>query len=92
MSIEQNIREKLMVALSPVRLDVINESELHAGHRSSPGTGQSHFRVLVVSEQMRGKSRVERHRMVNEALSAELEGGIHALAIKAYAPGEDILS
>ena len=92
MSIEQNIREKLMVALSPVRLDVINESELHAGHRSSPGTGQSHFRVLVVSEQMRGKSRVERHRMVNEALSSELEGGIHALAIKAYAPGEDILS
>ena len=92
MSIEQNIREKMMVALSPVRLDVINESELHAGHRSSPGTGQSHFRVLVVSEQMRGKSRVERHRMVNEALSAELEGGIHALAIKAYAPGEDILS
>ena len=92
MSIEQNIREKLMVALSPVRLDVINESELHAGHRSSPGTGQSHFRGRVVAVQMRGKSRVERHRMVNEALSAELEGGIHALAIKAYAPGEDILS
>lgn len=91
MSIEQAIREKLMVALNPVRLDVINESELHAGHRSSPGTGESHFRVLVVSELMRGKSRVERHRMINEALAAELKGGVHALAIKAYAPGEDIL-
>lgn len=91
MTIEQAIHEKLMLALNPVRLDVINESELHAGHRSSPGTGQSHFRVLVVSEAMRGKSRVERHRIVNEALAAELRGGVHALAIKAYAPGEDIL-
>jgi len=91
MTIEQAIHEKLMLALNPVRLDVINESELHAGHRSSPGTGQSHFRVLVVSEAMPGKSRVERHRIVNEALAAELRGGVHALAIKAYAPGEDIL-
>jgi len=91
MSMERRIREKLMLALDPVRLDVINESELHAGHRSSPGTGESHFRVLVVSEKMRGKSRLERHRMVNEALADELRTGVHALAIKAYAPGEDIL-
>jgi len=91
MSMERSIREKLMLALDPVRLDVINESELHAGHRSSPGTGESHFRVLVVSEKMRGKSRLERHRMVNEALADELKRGVHALAIKAYAPGEDIL-
>lgn len=91
MSMERRIREKLMLAFDPVRLDVINESELHAGHRSSPGTGESHFRVLVVSEKMRGKSHLERHRMVNEALADELKSGIHALAIKAYAPGEDIL-
>ncbi len=90
MSNEQTIREKLMLALSPIRLDVINESGLHAGHASSPGTGDSHFRVLVVSELMRGKSRVERHRLINEALAAELKGGVHALAIKAYAPGESI--
>lgn len=80
-----------MVAFSPVRLDVVNESELHAGHRSSPGTGDSHFRVLIVSPLMRGKSRLERHRMVNAALAHELRGGVHALAIKAYAPGEEIL-
>jgi BolA protein len=90
MSAEAKIREALMIALRPTRLDVINESELHAGHRSSPGTGESHFRVLVVSERFQGKSRIERHRMVNEALAAQLRGEVHALAIKAFAPGEEI--
>lgn len=90
MSAEQRIREKLMVALTPVRLDVINESHMHAGHRSSPGTGESHFRVLVVSEVFAGKSRVERHRMVNEALKGDVGGAIHALALATYAPGEPI--
>lgn len=88
MSVEASIREKLIEALHPERLDVVNESHLHAGHRNSPGTGESHFRVLVVSPLFAGKSRVERHRMVNEALAAELKGKVHALAIKAYAPGE----
>ncbi len=49
MSIAATIREKLMIALRPTRLDVINESHVHAGHQSSPGTGESHFRVLVMS-------------------------------------------
>lgn len=88
MNMDQNIREKLMVAFEPTRLDVINESELHAGHRSSPGTGHSHYRVLIVSDQFEGKSRVERHRMVNEVLSDELPDKIHAFALNAYAPGE----
>ncbi len=91
MSMERAIREKLMLALRPIRLDVINESELHAGHRNSPGTGESHFRVLVVSELLAGKSRLQRHRLINDALAAELKGGVHALAIKAYAPGEEVL-
>ncbi len=91
MSIEQTIRDKLSAALQPVRLDVINESELHAGHRGSPGTGESHFRVMVVAELMRGKSRIERHRLITDLLSHELKNGVHALAIKAYAPGETIL-
>jgi BolA protein len=90
MSIEETIRSKLTTALSPERLEVINESELHAGHRNSPGTGESHFRVLVVSKQLSGKSRIERHRLINALLAAELRGGVHALAIKAYAPGETI--
>jgi len=77
-----------MIGLRPSRLDVVNESELHAGHRNSPGTGESHFRILVVSEAFQGKSRIERHRLVNELLKEELAGGIHALALSTIAPGE----
>lgn len=90
MSAEARMREKLMNALDPTRLDVVNESHMHAGHAGSPGTGESHFRVLVVSAKFAGKSRVERHRMVNAALAAELRDGVHALAVKAYAPGETV--
>ena len=59
--------------------------EGHAGHR--PG-GENHFRLYIVSEAFRGKSRIERHRMINAALASELAGGVHALAIHAAAPGE----
>ncbi|NOT71399.1 MAG: BolA family transcriptional regulator [Hyphomicrobium sp.] len=90
MSAETRLKEKLMVALNPIRLDIINESEMHAGHRSSPGTGESHFRILIVSPAFEGKSRVDRHRMVNAALGDEVGGRIHALALATYAPGEKI--
>lgn len=90
MSVEAAIREKLIRVLQPTRLDVVNESHLHAGHRTSPGTGESHFRVLVVSQAFAGKSRIERHRLINDTLAAELKGKVHALAIKAYAPDEAI--
>ena len=86
---EARIREKLMTAFEPIRLDVVNESELHAGHRSSPGTGESHFRLLIVSPKFAGCSRLERHRMINAALAGEMTR-IHALAIAAFAPGEPI--
>jgi BolA protein len=88
MSFEQRMREKLMIALRPTRLDVVNESHLHAGHASSPGTGESHFRILIVAAGFAGKSRVERHRLVNDVVRDELRDGVHALAIKALAPGE----
>lgn len=81
-----------MVALEPTRLDIINESEMHAGHRGSPGTGESHFRILVVSPKFAGKSRVERHRIVNGLLASELKAGVHALALAAFAPGEALPS
>jgi BolA family transcriptional regulator, general stress-responsive regulator len=90
MSIETRMREKLTVAFKPVTLEVVNDSHRHAGHASSPGTGESHFTVTVVSEAFAGKSRIERHRMVNEALTAELAGPVHALAIKAFAPEETV--
>jgi BolA family transcriptional regulator, general stress-responsive regulator len=90
MSAETRLREKLMVALEPTRLDIVNESELHAGHRNSPNTGESHFRVLIVSPMFAGVSRVGRHRMVNDAIAEELKKGIHALALSTYAPGESL--
>lgn len=90
MSVEASIREKLMFGLQPRRLDVINESHMHAGHRSSPGTGESHFRVLVVADAFTGKSRVERHRMVNDILKGDVGGKVHALALSTFAPDEKI--
>ena len=88
MSVERNIKEKLTAAFAPVALEIVNDSHRHAGHASSPGTGESHFTVKVVSAAFAGKSRLERHRMVNEVLAEELSGKVHALAIKAFAPEE----
>ena len=88
MTLETRMREKLQIGLRPSRLDLVNESHLHEGHGNSPGTNESHFRVLIVSEAFAGKSRVERHRLVNDLLHSELKDGVHALAIKACAPGE----
>lgn len=82
------MREKLQRAFQPARLDVINESHLHAGHRGSPGTGESHFRVVIVSAAFTGKSRLQRHRLVNEVLADELKGKVHALALETRAPEE----
>jgi BolA protein len=82
------IEEKLTQAFTPQSLDVIDESDQHVGHAGHRGGGETHFRVHIVSEAFRGKSRVERHRMINRALASELSGGVHALAIHANAPGE----
>ena len=90
MSVEATIRDKLQRAFHPTRLEVINESHLHAGHRGSPGTGESHFRVLIVSASFAGTSRLQRHRLVNETLSVELSGKVHALSLEARAPDEKI--
>ena len=88
MSIETRIREKLTRRFTPEALEVVNESHRHAGHAGDNGTGESHFAVGIVSAAFAGKSRIERHRMVNAALAEELAGSVHALAIKALAPGE----
>jgi BolA family transcriptional regulator, general stress-responsive regulator len=84
------ITEKLTSAFSPQSLKVVDESHLHAGHAGSREGGQTHYRVYIVSNAFEGKSRVERHRMINTALAAELAGSVHALAIHATAPGEGV--
>lgn len=88
MRVETSIREKLREAFAPTELNVVNDSHRHAGHGSSPGTGESHFSVVVVSAAFAGKPRLERHRMVNAALAEELKGRVHALAITALTPEE----
>jgi BolA family transcriptional regulator, general stress-responsive regulator len=82
------ITEKLRKAFTPDSLRVEDESHRHAGHAGHRPGGETHFRLYIVSEAFRGKSRLERHRMINATLAAELAGGVHALAIHAQAPGE----
>ena len=82
------ITEKLTEAFAPASLRVVDESHLHEGHSGHRPGGQTHFRVYIVAEAFQGKSRIDRHRMVNATLAHELEGGVHALAIHANAPGE----
>lgn len=86
MTMEDRIVERLTTVFAPLALEVVNESHLHHGHANSPGSGQSHFRVHVVSARFTGLGRLERHRLVNEALAEELSAGIHALAVKAEPP------
>jgi len=80
------IETRLTEALAPARLSVVDESHLHAGHAGWREGGETHFRIEVVSDAFAGKSRVERHRMVNAAVKEAFDRGLHALAVKAEAP------
>ena len=82
------ITKKLSEAFSPQSLKVLDESHQHEGHAGHRPGGQTHYRVYILSEEFKGKTRLERHRMINQLLSAELAGSVHALAIHASAPGE----
>ena len=82
------IRGKLEAALQPERLEVADDSDKHAGHAGAREGGESHFTVTVVSAAFAGLGRLERQRRVNSLLAAELAGPVHALSIKALAPGE----
>lgn len=88
MTVKDIISKKLHEAFAPESLDVIDESHLHEGHAGHAPGGETHFRVNIVSDGFEGKSRIERHRMINTALAAELAGPIHALALKAQTKGE----
>lgn len=96
MSMQEKLEAKLTQAFQPERLEVVNESHLHAGHHHTAaghdeifdGAGETHFRVRIVSAKFDGVSRINRHRAVNAVLASELEGAVHALAIEPAAPGE----
>ena len=85
---KERIAAELTRALAPARLEVVDESHLHAGHAGSRPGGETHFRIHLVAPAFAGKGRIERHRMIYAALAREIADGVHALALNAKAPGE----
>ncbi len=84
MTIQATIEAKLNERLHPLHLEVVNESHMH----SVPAGSESHFKVLVVSEQFAGKNLLARHRLINEILAEQLAGQVHALALHPLTPDE----
>lgn len=88
MSAVPTMRAKLEKGLRPQRLEIIDESDQHAGHGGARSGGETHFRIEVVSPEFSGLSRVARQRLIYDLLARELQDHIHALSIKALAPEE----
>ncbi len=82
------IRMRLTEAFQPQSLEVIDDSDRHSGHSGTREGGESHFTVKLTSEAFAGLGRVERQRRINAALADQFAAGLHALSIKALAPGE----
>ena len=88
-AIFEAIHDKLTAAFSPTRLDIEDDSARHAGHAGASASGESHFNVVIQAQAFEGAPRVARQRMVYQTLAEELAGPLHALSVKALAPGED---
>ena len=88
MAVIDQIRNKLTDQFNPERLDVVDESHRHAGHVGARPEGETHFKVTIVTSAFEGQSRVARHKMVYDSLAEELEGPVHALALKTLTPQE----
>ena len=86
--ITQTLHAKLPTAFAPTRLEITDESSRHAGHAGSSDAGESHFDVTIESQAFAGANKVARQRMIYKALAEELAGPVHALSLKALAPGE----
>lgn len=89
---KDRIAQTLTEAFTPVSVNVVDESDQHKGHAGARPEGETHFRVQVVSEAFRGKTRLVAHRMVHTALKGEFERGLHALVIDAKPPDESVES
>jgi len=87
-AIAQRLEAKLTAAFSPTRLQIDDDSARHGGHAGSRPGGESHFNVVIEAAAFEGASRVARQRMVYQAVAEELAGPVHALSVKALAPGE----
>ena len=89
MTITDTIHNRLNAALSPVHLEVIDESHLHAGHAGAKPEGETHFRVIAISRSFQDQTRVTRQRLVYELLTDLLEGPVHALSLTLSSPSEN---
>ena len=89
MRVVERIERKIAKALVPVRLEIVDQSHLHAGHVGARPEGETYFRAEIVSASFDGKSRVARQRMVYALLAEELAGPIHALDLKTLTPSDD---
>jgi BolA protein len=90
MPVQETIAKKLTETFAPVSLRVLDESNQHAGHAGHRGREATHFRIYIVADAFKGKSRIARHRLINDLLADELKRGVHALAIHASAPDESV--
>jgi BolA protein len=89
MRVQRQIRDKITRALAPARLEIVDESQHHAGHAGARPEGESHFRMTIVSAAFVGKSRLARQRLVYDLLASELASDVHALALTTLTPDED---
>jgi BolA protein len=88
-TIAARMRAKLEAALAPTRLEVRDDSHLHAGHSGARPEGETHFSVTIVAAAFTGQGRIARQRRVNEILAEELRTRVHALQLRTLAPDED---
>ncbi len=88
MSFRERMESKLTEALTPDHLEIIDESALHAGHAGARPGGETHFRIVIVAKAFEGVARIQRHRMVNEAVAEELAERVHALSLRPLSPDE----
>jgi BolA protein len=84
----ETIRSKLDTAFAPTKLEVSDDSAKHAGHSGARAGGESHFTVTIEAEAFAGVPRIQRQRKIYGVLAEELAGAVHALSVKATAPGE----
>jgi BolA protein len=89
MKVAETMRRTLTEKLAPARLDIIDDSHRHAGHAGARPEGETHFTIEVVAAAFAGRSRIERQRLVYDALADLLRERVHALALRTLTPEED---
>ena len=87
-AVADRLARKLTQTFAPSRLEVVDDSHRHAGHAGARPGGESHFQVVIEAAVFEGLSRIERQRRIHAALADDLAGAVHALSVKALAPGE----